>query len=578
MLDKNSFSKFSTNTAQEANGIGVQRPKEIWLKDKTLQNAIFNSVNFCSIATDTKGIIQIFSLGAERMLGYKAIEVVKKFSSAEITDAQEVIACAVALSLEFNTEVAPGFEALVYKASRGFDNILELNYIRKDGHHLPVELSVTALRDDENVIIGYLLNGTDNTAHKKINDEWLSLMVALKDKNSKLNSAIIVAEKANLAKSDFLSSMSHELRTPLNAILGFSQLIESGKPTPTPSQKRSLDQILKGGWYLLELINEILDLALIESGKLLLQLSPVSLTELIKECEAMIEPQALKRGIRVNFLPLAIPCVVLADRTRLKQIILNLLSNAVKYNKPGGSVTVECDRRVGALIRISVHDKGEGLTPEQLMQLFQPFNRLGQISSGQEGTGIGLVVCKRLTELMGGVIGVASTIGKGSVFWIDLNTTDPSKKIHPNIETKESSPAPVDAGENVHTLLYVEDNPANLMLIGQLMTRRPDICFLSATDATEGVEIARTLQPDVILMDINLPGMSGIEALKILNSDLTTAHIPVIAISANATPLNIEKGLQAGFFAYLTKPIKIHEFMETLDAALQRATIFSLNA
>jgi CheY-like chemotaxis protein len=347
--------------------------------------------------------------------------------------------------------------------------------------------------------------------------------------------------------------------------------MESGKPEPTDAQKRSIDQILKAGWYLLELINEILDLALIESGKLSLSLEPVSLEEVLHECEVMVEPQAKERDLRVIFSGTKSPYFVNADRTRVKQVLLNLLSNAIKYNKEYGSITVNCTVTRPDYVRVSVRDTGAGLTKDQLAQLFQPFNRLGQKGDVEEGTGIGLVVCKRLVESMEGVIGVESTVGEGSVFWFELMRT-----------SKEQSSAQIDQGTTitettylkeaqVSTLLYVEDNPANLMLVEDLITRRPDIRFLSATDAIKGIEIARTSIPDIILMDINLPGISGIEALKLLANIPETAHIPVVALSANAIPRDIEKGLEAGFFRYLTKPIKVTEFMETLDITLKHA-------
>jgi CheY-like chemotaxis protein/two-component sensor histidine kinase len=380
-----------------------------------------------------------------------------------------------------------------------------------------------------------------------------------------------MAEKANLAKSDFLSSMSHELRTPLGAILGFAQLLESGAPQPVPAQKRSIDQILKAGWYLLELINEILDLALIESGKLPLSLEPVSLAEVLHECEIMIEPQAQKRDIGVTFARFDSPNFVNADRTRVKQLFINLLSNAIKYNRAGGTVTVTCAQSPPDSIRISVRDSGAGLAPDQLSQLFQPFNRLGQEANVEEGTGIGLVVCKRLVELMGGVIGVESTVGQGSVFWIELKqTTEPQAAAHA-AELTAAAQSHVHGATQRYTLLYVEDNPANLMLIEDIIARRPDIRLLSARDAVSGIEIAHVSVPDVILMDINLPGISGLEALKILSADPLTTHIPVIALSANAIPRDIEKGLEAGFFRYLTKPIKVNEFMDTLDMTLKHA-------
>jgi signal transduction histidine kinase/AmiR/NasT family two-component response regulator len=543
--------------ARKADRIVEGLRQEALLKTGALQNAILTSANFSIIATDEKGIIQLFNVGAERMLGYQAAEVVNKISPSDIHDPQEVTARAHTLSVELATTITPGFEALVFKASRGIEDIYELTYMRKDGSRFPAIVSITALRDDYGDIIGYLLIGTDNSVRKQVELE--------------LHDAMAVAEKANLAKSDFLSSMSHELRTPLSAILGFAQLIESGVPAPTIAQKRSVDQILKAGWYLLDLINEILDLALIESGKLSLSLEPISLSEVMHECQAMIEPQAQKRGISVTFPRIEVRYFVQADRTRVKQVLINLLSNAIKYNNVGGTVVVQCVASAAGRIRICVEDSGGGLTPEHLAQLFQPFNRLGQEGNVEEGTGIGLVVCKRLVELMGGVIGVESVVGKGSVFWIDLNlTTEPQATAGP-AESMDSVRASVEAGAQIRTLLYVEDNPANLMLVEDLIARRSDIRLLSARDGNRGIELARASRPDAILMDINLPGISGITALKILALDPATAHIPVVALSANAMPRDIARGLEAGFFRYLTKPIKVNEFMETLDATLNFA-------
>ena len=509
-----------------ADGITERRRQEALLKTGALQNAIFNSANFSSIATDANGVIQIFNVGAERMLGYAAADVMNKITPAEISDPQEVIARAKALSAELGTPIAPGFEALVFKASRGIEDIYELTYIRKDGSRFPAEVSVTALRDAQNAIIGYLLIGTDNTARKQIEAEQKQLAQRLRDqqlytrslfesnidaimttdpsgiitdvnkqmealtgctrdeligapfknhftdperaeagikqvlsekkitnyeltarardgketvvsynattfydrdrnlqgvfaaarditernrldqalqeKNVELESARSVAEKANLAKSDFLSSMSHELRSPLNAILGFAQLMESDSPPATPAQKESIAQILQAGWHLLKLINEILDLAKVESRQVPLSEEPVLVAEVLLECQAMIEPQAQQRDIKLAFPKLDIPYFVRADRTRLKQVLINLLSNAIKYNIKRGTVAVECAESAPGRIRVSIRDTGAGLSPEQLAQLFQPFNRLGQEAGGEEGTGIGLVVAKRLIELMGG--------------------------------------------------------------------------------------------------------------------------------------------------------------------------------
>lgn len=533
--------------------IDAQRQNAL-LKAGALQNAILTSANFSIIATDEKGIIQLFNVGAERMLGYRAVEVVNRISPSDIHDPEEVKARAQALSIELSTTIAPGFEALAFKASRGIEDIYELTYICKDGRFFPAIISITALRDEYSNIIGYLLIGTDNSARKRVELE--------------LNEAMTAADKANRAKSDFLSSMSHELRTPLNAILGFAQLVESGSPTPTPSQKRNIDQILKAGWYLLELINEILDLALIESGRLTLSAEPVSLGEVMLECRAMIEPQAQKRGISMTFPHFATPRFVKADRIRVKQVLINLLFNAIKYNKPDGAVAVDCSSSVADSIRISVRDTGIGLAPEQLAQLFQPFNRLGKEASAEEGTGIGLVVTKRLVELMGGSIGADSVVGVGSVFWIEFSLTSEPQFAALEAEHVSTTRPPLLTGAPLRTLLYVEDNSANQELVEQLIARRADLRLLTAADGNLGIEFARVYLPEVILMDINLPGLSGIEAMKILRADPLTAHIPIIALSANAMPGDIEKGLEAGFFNYITKPIKVNQFMDALDVAI----------
>ena len=393
----------------------------------------------------------------------------------------------------------------------------------------------------------------------------------LREKAIELETAKAAAEKANLAKSDFLSSMSHELRSPLNAILGFAQLMESDSPLPTPTQKASIDQILHAGWFLLELINDILDLAVIESGRLSLSLEALSLREILIECQTMIEPQAQKRGISMTFPTFTEPCYVKADRTRLKQVLINLLSNAIKYNQTNGTVKVDCTQSRTGCMRISVKDTGVGLTQEMLAQLFQAFNRLGKEATGEEGTGIGLVVSKRLVELMQGQIGVESTVGTGSVFWIELVHDTTHHEEYTKAVNTVMTASPIPTGPDQRVLLYVEDNPANLKLVEQIIARHPDLRLLSAMNGLDGIALAIGQLPDVILMDINLPGISGIEAMKILRQDPVTAYIPIIALSANAMPRDIEKGLEAGFFKYLTKPIKVNEFLETLNATLEFA-------
>jgi signal transduction histidine kinase/ActR/RegA family two-component response regulator len=548
-----------------------KQAEEALLKAGALQNAIFKSANFSCIATDEKGVIQLFNVGAERMLGYTASEVLNKVTPAALHDPQEVIARGAALSLEFSTPILPGFEALAFKASRGIEDIYELTKVRKDGSRFPAVISVTALRDAQDGIIGYLLIGTDNTARQQAEEVRKRFEQALQETNGKLELAKSAAEKANLAKSDFLSSMSHELRSPLNAILGFAQLMESATPPPTAPQIKSIRKILHAGWYLLTLINEILDLAGIESGQLSISMEAVSLSGIMIECQTMLEPHAQQRGIRMTFPQFDQPIFVSADRTRLKQIVINLVSNAIKYNKEQGTVVVDCVLRAPGWIRISISDTGAGLDPEKLAQLFQPFNRLGQEARGVAGTGIGLVVTKRLAELMGGVIGVESTVGVGSVFWCELVPAE-APQIPVGSPETGALVQPEGLTDAPHrTVLYVEDNPANMELVEELIGRFPNIRLTTAVNGAVGIDLARATLPQVILLDINLPGISGTKVLRMLREDPTTAHIPVIALSANAMPRDIEKGLEAGFFRYLTKPIKIKEFMETLEEALDIA-------
>jgi PAS domain S-box-containing protein len=668
------------------------RRQEALLTADALQRAIFNSANFSSIATDAKGVIQIFNVGAERMLGYTATEVMNLITPAQLSDPLEVIARSTALSAEFATQIAPGFEALVFKASRGIEDIYELTYIRKDGRRVPAVVSVTALRDGQGAIIGYLLIGTDNTERKRVEaeqeklnellrdqqfytrsliesqmdalmtvdprgqisdvnrqaealtgrsrDELIGALFkdaftdperaetairqvlvegkvtnyeltarhrdgretvvscnattfqdrerrvagvfavardvteskrldqVLKDRNRELQLAKLVAEQANRAKSEFLSSMSHELRSPLNGILGFAQLLESDTPPPTASQQESIGQILQGGWHLLKLISDILDLARIESGKLSLSPESVSLAEVMVECQGVVEGQAQKGGIEMTFPTFGAPCYVHADRTRLKQVVINLLSNAIKYNRALGKVAVSYDATTLGRVRISIADNGAGLSAPRLAQLFQPFNRLGQEASSVEGTGIGLVVAKQLVELMDGTIGVESAVGVGSTFWFELMAAQEPQFAPATGEPSARAPSHVRDGKPARLVLYVEDNLANLKLVERLIERRPGLRLISAVTGEVGVELARAQLPEVILMDINLPDMSGIEALRALHRDPATAHIPVVAISANAMPHDIERGRQAGFFAYLTKPIKIDAFTLALSAAL----------
>jgi PAS domain S-box-containing protein len=440
----------------------------------------------------------------------------------------------------------------------------ELTARAKDGQETEVSYNASNFYDRDGLLQGVFAAARDVTERNRLDR-------VLQEKNVELESATAVAEQASQAKSEFLSSMSHELRTPLNAILGFAQLLESDTPPPTPVQKDGLTEILHSGWHLLALINEVLDLSKIESGHAPLSQEPVSLAEILFECQKMIGPQAQQRGITVTFPLLDKSIYIRADRTRVKQVLINLLSNAIKYNIKLGTVEVTCSEVTTGSIRVSIRDTGTGLSPQHLTQLFQAFNRLGQEAGGEEGTGIGLVLAKRLVELMGGVIGVESTLGVGSVFWFELLSVDEPRLSEAEVNAAALIKPHARLKTLVHTLLYVEDNPANLNLVKQIIARHPDMRLLSAVDGSSGIEIARASQPDVILMDINMSGMNGYEALEILKSDPTTAHIPVLALTANAMPHDIRKGMEAGFFRYITKPIMVNEFMEALNVAMEFA-------
>ena len=424
-------------------------------------------------------------------------------------------------------------------------------FLRPDGTAFPVALVAVPLwNEDRSEVVGQVVAFEDITEAKARRDE--------------LERARDAAEQANRAKSDFLSSMSHELRTPLNAILGFAQILEQSRKEPlSEKQKKHVSRILSGGKHLLALINDILDLAKIEEGKMSLSLEPVNTHALLEDCLHTTRSLADPKGITVSCPACAMADLpwIKADLTRTRQVLLNLMSNAVKYNRPEGSVTVTAELR-GQTLRISVEDTGLGIPSDQQDKLFQPFSRLGHENSGIEGTGIGLTITKRLIEQMGGAIGFSSTAGEGSVFWVDLPRGD--KGTGAVVLDGERALAEGNATAAL-SVLYVEDNPANVAFMEIALEDVEGYTLTTAHTAELGVEMARANPPDLILMDINLPGMDGFGALKALKADPRTAAIPVIALSADAMPATIRRGEEAGFAAYLTKPVQIQLLIETFQ-------------
>ncbi|HEY9080497.1 PAS domain S-box protein [Magnetovibrio sp.] len=518
--------------------------REIEQRERRFQSIINNSAEGI-ITLSNKGIIETFNPSAEQIFGYTAAEAIGHNISILMPENERA---AHDSYLKHSDLHAP----------RIINRSRDLLGLRKSGRTFPLELNVSPMElDGEHKFIGIM---RDISERKHFED--------------RLNAARIEAEQANLAKSQFLSSMSHELRTPLNAILGFGQLLEMETANPlTQAQQNAVGQILKGGYHLLELIDQVLNLAKIESGNLTVSIEAIDVAGQLIDALTMAQSMADKRNIHLEYdIPDPQTMFVYADHTRLQQILLNLLSNAAKYNRESGAIYLRC-HAVGELCRFEVEDTGLGIDEDLHDEVFAPFNRLGAESSDIEGTGIGLTITQELVHLMGGTIGFTSTVGKGSLFWFELPLASTEENLQRLKQAYDIGVAPgeQDDGEPSRKILYVEDNPANLQLMEMILDNYDRYELISAHTAELGIALAESDHPDVILMDIHLPGMNGIDAMRSLRRNPLTKQIPIIAISANAMEKDIQFALDAGFDNYLTKPLNIPDVLKALTAALRSA-------
>jgi PAS domain S-box-containing protein len=499
---------------------------------------ILNTVPIGIIYTDLRGHVKQANPRFCELTGYSDEEL-QSMTAAQYTHPDDV-----AEDVELSRRLIGG-ELPIYRRQK--------RYVTRDGRTLWVQATVTLLRDEfgqARRIVGVV---EDITEHLRLQEA---------------ETARERAEAANRAKSEFLSRMSHELRTPLNAMLGFAQLLELDRRHPLSADHRPwVGQIQQAGWHLLEMINDVLDLSRIESGNLKLQIEPVNLPELLTASLAMVDAEAKRRGLRVSTELADGTGVLMGDATRVKQILVNLLSNAVKYNTEDGRVHIASRLRPHDMVEIAVTDTGIGMTADQLAELFQPFNRLGRERSSQEGTGIGLVISQRLAELMGGSLRARSIAGEGSAFILAL-----PRAVEPDTVPSKLDPLVTSSAEYHRRIVhYVEDNETNVEVMRGILAQRPQVQLEVSMNGAQGLHTIRAQAPDLVLLDMHLPDMSGLELLARLKDDPATAAIPVVVVSADATALQIDAALQAGASQYLTKPVSVAELLAVIDELLERS-------
>jgi PAS domain S-box-containing protein len=498
---------------------------------------ILNNVPIGVVYTDLRGNVLQTNPRFCELTGYSADELLG-MPSLDFTHPDDIRQDA-----ELSRQLVTG-EIPLYRRNK--------RYIARDGHTLWVQSTVSLLRDEQGEprrIVGAVEDITD---HMKL---------------AEAQQARAAAEASNHAKSDFLSRMSHELRTPLNAMLGFAQLLELDKRNPLAEAQRPwVGQIQHAGWHLLEMINDVLDLSRIESGNVRLQIEPLELTALLARTLPLVEEAARKRGIRITQDLERSAMRAQGDNTRVKQILTNLLTNAVKYNADDGRIHVATRLHAGE-VEISVTDTGLGMTPEQMSELFQPFNRLGRERSTQEGTGIGLVISQRLAELMGGSLRARSVTGEGSVFILSLPTLKDDDTVRTNLDELLTHPAQYQQ----RTVHYVEDNETNVEVMRGVLAQRPQVRMDVSVTGLDGLAAIRNHRPDMILLDMHLPDISGMELLRHLKADLATSTIPVVIVSADALDSQINAAIASGAMRYLTKPVNVNELLAVVDEVLGQA-------